>query len=57
MQLLKELTLKLTGEPLDLKIEKSATDDEDLSNMIAKVLKNSTDSVKVIVIDEIDAFE
>jgi Cdc6-like AAA superfamily ATPase len=51
----------LTGEEVDeervFKSSKTKLMEEDIANMIAKTLRNRSDMIKIIVIDEIDAFE
>jgi nucleoside-triphosphatase THEP1 len=50
--------LKLTGNEIEESVLKNKKyDEEDLSNMIAKVLRNKPETSKIIVIDEIDTFE
>lgn len=51
------MTLKLTGQELKNKINRSKIDDERLADKIAQVIKNNKpQSHKILVIDEIDAF-
>ena len=56
-----DLTLDLTGEEVDeervFKSSKTKLMEEDIAHMIAKTLRNRSDMIKIIVIDEIDAFE
>lgn len=58
-KLLDDLTLSLTGKEVDESIlnKKKKMDDEDVSNLIANVLRNKPNLTKIIVIDEIDTFE
>lgn len=51
------MTPILTGEEFNEKIQKNLIDDDDLSHKVAKLLKNNAEKTKIIVIDEIDAFE
>lgn len=60
-QLLEDLSLQLTGKPFasdkSKELKKKDIDDDEVSNMVARMLSHQPDSTKIIVIDEIDAFE
>jgi Cdc6-like AAA superfamily ATPase len=60
-QLLEDLSLHLTGKPFasdkSKELKKKDIDDDEVSNMVARMLSHQPDSTKIIVIDEIDAFE
>ena len=56
LQLLEEVSLQLNGKE-SLKVNKGQLDEEDLSELISKALKETTQIHKVVVIDEIDTFQ
>jgi nucleoside-triphosphatase THEP1 len=60
-RLYSDLTLDLTGEEIDedtaFKSGKNKLQEEDIALMIAKILRHKPSVTKIIVIDEIDAFE
>ena len=58
IQLVEEVSQKLTGAPYEGPIlKKGDFDDDDMGNLVAKTLSNKPKQTKIIVIDEIDAFE
>jgi hypothetical protein len=50
------LHLKLVGQELKSKPNRSEIEDDELAHKIAKVLRNKPHIHKVLVIDEIDTF-
>lgn len=56
IQLHTELSTRLSGSQQKGKINRSEINDDELSNLIAKVLRASPNIHKIIVIDEIDTF-
>lgn len=51
-----ELNTRLNGSQAKNKINRPEINDDELSNLIAKVLRGSSSIHKILVIDEIDTF-